>query len=417
MFDREDVELALMALEEGWSTRAAGALVGASSASVSLWSRGMVPHGRRAARGGGKVSPKAPATREVVPLTDDERAAYEAAMTENQLLRAVLDDLKAEGSDPRSISNRRKVECGERLRRETGLPLREITAFLRISRSSYEYQRARLGRDRDGELRPLVREAFEAGRGCYGYRRVHAELAGRGVRVSEKRVRRVMREEGLEARRPRRRRRYSSYRGEPDERPANVPRERAEARRAAGEDFAADHDFSAAAPGELAVTDVTEFAMDGYRCYLSPLIDLFDGMPCSWGLSTHPDSALCDGSLGAYLDSLPEGASPVVHTDGGGPYRAGSWKAACSLRGVTRSMSRPGRSGDNAPAEGFFGTLKVEFFEGRDWAGVGLGEFRALLDGYLEWYRDGRLKRFREPDGTTRYETIAGRRRRLGLMA
>ena len=141
--------------------------------------------------------------------------------------------------------------------------------------------------DRDAGLRPLVRSAFEAGRGAYGYRRVHAELRGRGTVVSEKRVRRVMREEGLVARRPRRRR-YSSYEGEPDARPANLPRERAEARRAAGEDFAADHDFSAAGPGELLVTDVTEFAMDGYRCYMSPVVDCFDGMPLSWGLSLHP---------------------------------------------------------------------------------------------------------------------------------
>ena len=247
-------------------------------------------------------------------MDDAERAAYEAAMTENQLLRAVLDDLKGEGCAPRSISNRRKAEFGERLRRETGLPLREITAFLRISKSSYEYQRARLGEDRDAALRGPVREAFEEGRGCYGYRRVNALLRLRGTRVSEKRVRRVMREEGLVAARPRRRR-YSSYAGEPDGRPANVPRERA----AGG-----GHDFSAGAPGELAVTDVSELPAAGRKYYLSPVIDCFDGLPASWGLSPHPDSALCDGSLEAYLDSLPGGSSPVVHTDGGGPYRAAS---------------------------------------------------------------------------------------------
>ena len=59
---------------------------------------------------------------------------------ENLLLRAVLADLKAGGWDPASISNRSKCELGERLRRETGLPLRSITGFLRISKSSYEYQ-------------------------------------------------------------------------------------------------------------------------------------------------------------------------------------------------------------------------------------------------------------------------------------
>ena len=60
------------------------------------------------------------------------------------------------------MPNRRKAELGDRLRAATDRPLREITAFLRTSRSSYEYHRARLGRDRDARLRPLVAEAFEA---------------------------------------------------------------------------------------------------------------------------------------------------------------------------------------------------------------------------------------------------------------
>ena len=47
-------------------------------------------------------------------------------------------------------------------------------------------------------------------------------------------------------------------------------------------------------------------------------------------------------------------------------------------------MSRKGRSCDNARAEGFFGLLKQEFFHGKDWYGVGAGEFSAALD---EWMR------------------------------
>ena len=155
MHDRETVELALMALEEGWSARAAAELVGASKTAVCEWARGRVPHERRAGRiGGGRTR------REEAPLDDSERAAYEAAMTENMLLRAVLDDLKAAGSDPRSISRRRRVELGERLRAATGLPLREITRFLGISRSSYAYHRARLGRDKYAALRAEVRLCF-----------------------------------------------------------------------------------------------------------------------------------------------------------------------------------------------------------------------------------------------------------------
>lgn len=66
-------------------------------------------------------------------------------------------------------------------------------------------------------------------------------------------------------------------------------------------------------------------------------------------------------------------------------------------------------------AEGFFGTFKTEFLEPLDRAGVGLGELGEAIGDYMEWYRDGRLKRFEEPGGGHRYETISGRRRRLGV--
>ena len=418
MYSKDDVELALLVVREGMSRREAAELAGCGEAAVLNWAAGRLPRScapspRIPGEGrteGARICPRGvydpPATG---PL-----AGLEPAQMENILLRAVLADLKAVGWGPGSISSRSKCELGERLRLATGLPLRSITGFLRISRSSYECRRARLRRDRHASLRAEVRRAFEAGRGAYGYRRVHAELRRRGTRVSEKVVRRLMREEGLEARRPRRRR-LGSYEGETDERPPNLPRERAEARRAAGEGYAPDHDFSAAAPGVLAVTDVTELAMDGYKCYLSPVVDCFDGMPAAWSLSLHPDSALCSSYPRSCLDSLSSGSAPTAHTDGGGPYRSAGWKELCSERGVTRSMSRPGRSGDNAPAEGLFGTFRTEFLEPLDRADVGLEELRGAIDGYMEWYGDGRLKRFEEPGGGRRYETISGRRRRLGV--
>lgn len=152
---------------------------------------------------------------------------------ENLLLRAVLTDLKAGDRDPASSSNGSKCELGERLRRETGLPLRSISSFLRISKGYCEYQRARIAerRDRDSDIRYLVRELFEAKNGARGYRAVHARLRRAGVVASEKRVRRVVREEGC-----------SSY------------------------------------AGELWLTDITEFRLPSRgKAYLSPIVDCLDG--------------------------------------------------------------------------------------------------------------------------------------------
>ena len=294
------------------------------------------------------------------------------------------------------------------MRAATGLPLREITAFLRISRSSYEYHRARLGRDRDADIRASVVGEFGASDERYGYRRVWAALRARGVRASEKRVRRVMREEGLEARRPRRRR-YSSYAGEegravaPNLLLADASRDR--------------HDFSAPAPGEALVTDITEFRLPcGEKAYLSAVVDCFDGRPAGWSIGPSPTARLANSSLEAACDGLAPGERPVVHSDRGGHYRWPGWVEVCRRNRLVRSMSRKGMSCDNARMEGFFGTLKSEFYIGTDWSGTAPEEFIAELDAYMRWYRDGRLKAFRE-GGRTVYDTIAGRRRRLGYAA
>jgi transposase InsO family protein len=264
-----------------------------------------------------------------------------------------------------------------------------------------------------------VRASFEASGGTFGSESVWADLRrGPGepvswrdladgdmeapVVVSEKVVRAVMREEGLVARKAsqmRRRARYSSYRGELAERPANLP---------LGED--GTHDFHAAEPGLLCVTDVTEFALDGYKCYLSPAIDCFDGMPVCWRVSLHPDKELALGTLRDLVRAVrPTEARPLVlHTDGGAVYMTDEWAGECERGHVTRSMSRKARSPDNARCEGFFGTLKSDFFEGVDWAGVGFEEFRERLDEYIEWYRGGKPKR------SLGWRTIEEYRRDLG---
>ena len=313
------------------------------------------------------------------PLNEVERAAYEAAMTENMLLRAVLDDLKGAGSHPASMSNRRKCELGERLRAATGRPLREITAFLRISRSSYEYWRARLSRpDKYAALRGRVRELFEEGGRNWGYRTIWARLRREGRRASEKVVRRLMREEGLEVVYNRRRRRgWSSYEGEVSAAPPNL----------------VARDFSAAAPDELWVTDVTEFRVAAGKVYLSAVVDCYDGRPAGWRIGPRPTASLANGSLLDALAARREGARTVVHSDRGGHYRWPGWIAICGEHGLARSMSAKGCSPDNAACEGFFGRLKNEFFHYRDWEGVSLAEFSERLDAYLRYYCSGRIKR------------------------
>ena len=418
MYSREKVELFLLATEDGMGPTAAAKFAGVSVGAAKKWATGHLPHSYTGARcrigarkpprkeaslGPDKSTYAPPATGPLAGLNEDQ--------IENLLLRAVLADLKAEGWDPASISNRSKCELGERLRRATALPLRSITGFLRISKSSYEYWRPRVAapRDRDADIRDRVVRIFREGSGCWGYRTVWARLRREGVRASEKRVARVMREEGLEVVYNKRRARgYSSYAGE-------------EGRAAAPNLLLVDagrdlHDFSAAAPGEVLVTDITEFRLpdDPRKVYLSPAVDLFDGDVAAFSVGTSPSKALVAEMLAGAVAAA--GGGFTLHSDRGWHYRTPDWVRSCGEAGVERSMSRKGHSPDNAACEGFFGRLKVEFFHGRDWRGVSAERFAAELAEWIRWYREGRLKAFDE-GGRKVYDTIAGRRRRLGLAA
>lgn len=131
----------------------------------------------------------------------------------------------------------------------------------------------------------------------------------------------------------------------------------------------------------------------------------------SVGLS--PSKALVAEMLGGVAAAARRGC--VLHSDRGRRCRTPDWVGACAALGLVRSMSRKGHSPDNAACEGFFGRLKVEFFRGRDWSGWTAERFAAELASYIAWYREGRLKAFREGGGTA-CGTIGGRRKRLWLV-
>lgn len=328
---------------------------------------------------------------------------------DNALLREVLDVLKADpGCDPADLTSAERAAAVAAL--EGRFPLPALRERMGIPKSTYYYQLELAtrpeGPDRLGDA---VEAAFRA-EGCSrGYRTVNARLRmlDEPVVVSEKRVRAKMRERGLRVCCAKGRRGFSSYAGEPDERPANLPL------RPDG-----THDFSASAPNELWVSDIAEFRLpdDPRKAYLSPVLDMFDGKPVGWSVSGSPDADLANSSLLMACGQLAPGEAPVCHTDGGCHYRWPGWKAICAERGVVRSMSRKGRSPDNAACEGFFGNLKNEVFYGRDWSGVTQEELIAILEWWMRRYSTERLKAFRE-GGRTVYDTIDGRRRRLGYAA
>ena len=242
------------------------------------------------------------------------------------------------------MSNMEKTVLINKLRLESDRPLRELTDSLRISKSSYEYCRAKLrAKDRHAQLRIDIRRIFDGAGGTRGYRYVHNELREGGVVVSEKVVRRLMAEEGCKVAYLKRKRRYNSYKGEISDAPPNLVR----------------RNFHADAPNELWLTDITEFKLPSEeKAYLSPVIDCYDGLVVAWRIGRRPSAALANGSLEDACGTLSPGQHPVCRSDRGCHYRWPGWIGICEGSGLTRSMSKKGCSPDNSACEGFFGRLK-----------------------------------------------------------
>ena len=312
-------------------------------------------------------------------------AKAELAETQERLRQAKMElDLaarshellkKSPGADLIHLTNREKAVLVGALKGRYGL--NELLACVALPRSSYFYQRKAVGRpDRYAGARPRIRELFDGMGKRFGYRTIWARLRREGVRISEKAVRRIMSEEGMRVV-IRRRRGYSSYRGEGAPSAANL----------------LERDFSADAPNTKWLTDITEFRIPAGKVYLSPVLDCFDGKVVSWTAGTSPNANLVNDMLDAAIAALGRGERPVVHSDRGCHYRWPGWIERMSEAGLTRSMSRKGCSPDNAACEGFFGRLKNEFFYYRSWKGVSIEEFTAQLGEYLRWYNEGRIKK------------------------
>ena len=302
--------------------------------------------------------------------TRDQELEYRALEIASALIK------KDGGVSLKDLTNREKAIVIDALCTKYEFPLKRCLQLLALSKSSYYYQRrVLLAGDKYAEFRKEIKEIFENNFNAYGYRRIWKALRNNGKIVSEKVVQRIMKEDQLV---PyfKRRKKYSSYEGEPTPAVSNV----------------IERHFNADKPNEKFLTDITEFNLTFGKLYLSVLIDCFDGMLVSWGLSTSPNAKLVNTMLDDAKKLVNEDDHPTVHSDRGIQYFWQSWRNRMNEFGWTRSMSKKGCSPDNAACEGFFGRMKNEIFYGRDWQGISLAEFKALINRYLHWYNEDRIK-------------------------
>ena len=229
-------------------------------------------------------------------------------------------------------------------------PVAMVCSLLGVSRSGFYAWRGRAPSQhaqQDERLRVQVREAHEGSRRTYGSPRVHAELATKNIRVSRKRVARLMREQDLVARR---RRRYKCTTMSDHDQPvaANLLARR----------------FEADMPNQRWVGDTTELRIgESGRLFLAAIIDLFSRFTVGWALSAVNDRHLAIKALEMALRRRSPDEGLLHHSDQGSPYASEDYQRELAARGITCSMSRRGNCYDNAVAESWFSTLKFELGE------------------------------------------------------
>ena len=372
--------------------------IGYSRASIYSWYRKYQKFGVA-----GLMSSKKQIKRENIDFNTEPSKQQEISELQEQIkqlqmevdvLKEALNLLKKDpGINITELKNREKAVIIDAV--EDKYSLHQLLKCLCMAKSSYYYQRAVMKQsDKYAEIRIRIKIIFQENRNCYGYRRIHGELKKIGITVSEKIVRRIMKEEHLTVP-TKRMKKYSSYKGEITPEVDNI----------------INRDFHAEQPNTKWLTDITEFAIPAGKVYLSPVIDCFDGMVVKWNIGSTPDSILVNKMLEDAIGTLLPSEHPLVHTDRGCHYRWTGWIERMQAAGLTRSMSKKGCSPDNAACEGFFGRLKNEMFYGRSWVGVSMDDFINEINSYIEWYNTKRIKQ------SLGYMSPAEYRHSLGLTA
>ena len=229
-------------------------------------------------------------------------------------------------------------------------PIEVLCDVFEVSSAGYYAWRKRPPSARsksDAQLTVEISATHKKSKRRYGSPRVHRALRKKGVRVGRKRIERLMRENRIVARQKRRFRRTT------DSNHANPIAPNIVERR-----------FQPDAPNQLWAGDVTYIATDEGWAYLAVLLDLYSRRVVGWAMSATNDTALALAALQRAVRGrrvLPVGL--VHHTDRGSPYASEDYRKAVAAHSMTASMSRKGDCWDNAVAESFFATLRVELVD------------------------------------------------------
>ena len=197
----------------------------------------------------------------------------------------------------------------------------------------------------EAQLINQIRDLHAASGGTYGEPRMTAELADKGWVLNRKRTARLMRQERLQGHRPRRRRSLTKA----DESAPAIP-------------DLVGRSFHPELLDTVWCGDITYIRTAQGWLYLATVIDLASRRLIGWSMGTRHDATLVVDALKMAVAARGRRkmSGTIFHHDRGAEYTSDACRTACQHLGVTQSAGRTGSCLDNAVAESFFATLKVE---------------------------------------------------------
>lgn len=259
---------------------------------------------------------------------------------------------------------------------KAAFPISVLCEVLEVSRSGFYAWKTRPPSARataDARLKEQVHTIHAKSRKRYGSPRVHRALRRKGICVSEKRVARVMQEEGIAGLR---KRRYkvttNSKHGSPIA--PNL----------------LERDFEPERPNATWAGDVTAIATGEGWVYLAVLLDLFSRRVVGWAMSPSNDTNLALDALRSAVQCRRTLLAGLVHhTDRGSPYASAEYRAALESLRIVQSMSRKGDCWDNAVSESFFASLRAELVDHETYATARAAEgaIRDYIDRFYNFER------------------------------
>jgi putative transposase len=220
-----------------------------------------------------------------------------------------------------------------------------------------------------------ISAVYAENRGAYGWPRIWRQLRAQGIRVGKQRVQRVMQKHGIQARGKRRFRVLTSDSKHSLPIAPNV----------------LDRKFSAGAPNQVWVGDLTYIPTAEGWLFLAVVIDLFSRKVVGWSMRPDMQRELVLDALDmAWFGRNPGRQTGLIfHSDRGSQYASDDFRQLLKGHGIVPSMSRKGNCWDNACSETLFASLKVERLHGEQFKTIREAKDETIA--WLLWYNRTRM--------------------------